>query len=354
MPSIKGEILLTDWRNSTMSDSEPAPLSSALLDLFRRDGDPARVVLSSSGLALTYAELARSVEAVAVRLLGLGVRADDRVILAGPGTAEWLLTFWGILWAGAVAVTVDPELTDAELARLVSDCQPVAICAAPDVAGALDAAAKAAGVTAPLLSFVPADEVPAHPPRPERRDHDLALIAYRPRASGDPRVTSSTWGDLVPRLPNPDPDGPAGHDVHVVCALPLPDLVELTSGCLRVLRDGGRVHCVSSLGAVEVVETVATRQATDLVAKPSLLGSIRRLIEAELTTAPIHVLALFEALQRADGHTADERRGMLATLHSRLGSQLHNCYPCGDPLDRETAQFFAGLGLRVVEGFGDL
>ncbi len=79
--------------------------------------------------ALSYRTLVERATACAVSLVDAGVKAGDRVALVyPPDTDEFLVGFFGTLFAGAIAVPVaspDPRSLDVEIPRfahLVSDC----------------------------------------------------------------------------------------------------------------------------------------------------------------------------------------------------------------------------------------
>jgi 1-acyl-sn-glycerol-3-phosphate acyltransferase len=65
---------------------------------------------------LTYAELARAARAVGAGLAARGVARSDRIVLMLPTGADFLVAFFGILYAGAVPVPIYPpaQLTQIE------------------------------------------------------------------------------------------------------------------------------------------------------------------------------------------------------------------------------------------------
>ena len=84
------------------------------------DGDARR--------AVTFADAPRQVAAIAAVLAGHhGVGSGDRVVLAGPVSIDHALTVWAVAALGAVAVTVNPNATEAELADAVELTRPVLI-----------------------------------------------------------------------------------------------------------------------------------------------------------------------------------------------------------------------------------
>jgi long-chain acyl-CoA synthetase len=71
-----------------------------------------------------YLELNREANRVATALIKLGIQNGDHVVLCAPNSYEWLAFYFGVLKAGAVAVTLPSTLTKSELAHLLDDARP--------------------------------------------------------------------------------------------------------------------------------------------------------------------------------------------------------------------------------------
>ena len=71
--------------------------------------------------ATTYGELGDRVARLAAALRGLGVRREERVLMAMLDTVDWPTTFLGCLKAGIVAVPVNTLLTEDEYRFMLAD-----------------------------------------------------------------------------------------------------------------------------------------------------------------------------------------------------------------------------------------
>ncbi|MEV6954430.1 AMP-binding protein [Streptomyces sp. NPDC051183] len=69
----------------------------------------------AAGRRWTYAELGADVDALALGLLGLGIRKGDRVGIWAPNRAEWMLVQYATARIGATLVTVNPAYRSHEL-----------------------------------------------------------------------------------------------------------------------------------------------------------------------------------------------------------------------------------------------
>jgi benzoate-CoA ligase family protein len=108
----------------TFVPPEDFNLADWLLDARLRAGDGGRVALRLPGRDVTYEEVAGLADRWSRVVVGLGVRPEQRILLALPDGAEIVGALFGALQAGAVAVPVNPELGAEALAALVDYLRP--------------------------------------------------------------------------------------------------------------------------------------------------------------------------------------------------------------------------------------
>ncbi len=77
-------------------------------------------VISENGLEISYAGLNEQANRVATGLINLGIRPGDHLGLCAPNSPDWLIFYFGVLKAGAVAVTLSSLLSQDEFHLLVS------------------------------------------------------------------------------------------------------------------------------------------------------------------------------------------------------------------------------------------
>jgi O-succinylbenzoic acid--CoA ligase len=85
---------------------------------------PDHLALIADDEPVTYEQLDRRAREAARRLAGLGVGRADRVVLAFEPSAEYVVLVHALVKLGAVAVPLDPRLTDPEVDDLVSGLGP--------------------------------------------------------------------------------------------------------------------------------------------------------------------------------------------------------------------------------------
>lgn len=73
---------------------------------------------------ITFAQFNQDANRIASALVGRGVQPGDHVALCAPNSYHWLAFYFGVLKAGAVAVTFSHLLMKNELAKILKDCRP--------------------------------------------------------------------------------------------------------------------------------------------------------------------------------------------------------------------------------------
>lgn len=97
-----------------------APLFDFLETSARRF--PAHAAVIYYGRIITYAELWESCQRLAGALAELGVKKGDRVAIYLQNSPHFVISYYGIMRANAVAIPLNPMLVESELSYLLADC----------------------------------------------------------------------------------------------------------------------------------------------------------------------------------------------------------------------------------------
>jgi amino acid adenylation domain-containing protein/non-ribosomal peptide synthase protein (TIGR01720 family) len=165
---------------------------------------PAFVFLShgATGVAeerLTYAELDRRARAIGASLQAAGA-AGERVALLLPPGPEFIASFFGCLYAGAVAVPAlppRPRGADPRLRAICRDARPRVALTSLEKLPALESAAAGIPELAAALRMAPATQGEAEWRRPELRAESLAFLQYTSGSTSSPKGVMVSHGNLV-------------------------------------------------------------------------------------------------------------------------------------------------------------
>ena len=101
------------------AQAAPERLNGAALLL--AEADPARTALVCGDQQLTYAQLRERVARAAGAWKARGLRPGDRVAIKLPDGIDWVVAFLGTIWAGGVAVAVNPQIPAAEWSYILDE-----------------------------------------------------------------------------------------------------------------------------------------------------------------------------------------------------------------------------------------
>ncbi|KAL5709999.1 4-coumarate--CoA ligase [Ranunculus cassubicifolius] len=95
--------------------------------------DKIAVIDADSNETLTFAHLKSTVAKVSHGLLQLGIKKGDVVLIFAPNSIEFPICFFGIIAIGAIATTVNPLYTVAEISKQIKDSGPKLIVTVPQL-----------------------------------------------------------------------------------------------------------------------------------------------------------------------------------------------------------------------------
>ncbi|EWM13738.1 LOW QUALITY PROTEIN: dimodular non-ribosomal peptide synthetase, partial [Kutzneria sp. 744] len=197
-----GELTLPD-----PTGNDPAELAAAALpDLFARQvaRTPNAIALESEGIRLDYAEMDRRANRIARRLAERGIGPEDVVGVLLQPSVESVVTFLGVLKAGAVYLPLDPELPADRLRTLVTIARPVLL-VGPE-----------SGLAVPVLD--PHDAWASgsdEPVEPSLRLDNSAYLIFTSGSTGEPKPVLVRHAGIA-ALPAALPVGPGGRVLHWV------------------------------------------------------------------------------------------------------------------------------------------
>ena len=152
----------------------------------------AKTAIHSASGDITYQHLFKLVNGAARRLLDLGLRREERVLLVGYDSPGWVAAFLGALRIGAVPVPVNPLLQRSEdYLHYVEDSLARVVVVDSNTEDKLLPAAGGLGV-------LRADQLQADDeiePAPTRRD-DMAFWLYSSGSTGKPKAVVHLQHDI--------------------------------------------------------------------------------------------------------------------------------------------------------------
>ncbi len=332
-----------------------------LLDLLdemaeRHDHAVALRYLEDDGFSrITFMEWRESSASCAARLAALGVKKGERVLLAGDNRPAWPIAYFGILRAGAVAVPVDPKLSLSQLENIVRSSGARVALFGREVEHGLALSDRLEWLLD--LDDATADDRRLQPPDVSIDPDDLASVIYTSGTTGDPKGVMLTHDNFTSLLAAITPLFFLTPSDGVLSVLPLHHTFEFSCGLLLPMSRGACINYIGELTAERLSEGLERGRITGMVGVPALWQMLeRKLVQRIRDRGPLaargfdFALELNRMLGKATG--VDAGKLFFAPVHQRLGGRVKYLISGGSALPKSTAKLFAGLGLKLSEGYG--
>jgi long-chain acyl-CoA synthetase len=267
-------------------------LKIMLADLAAKYGAKAAVICGEQ--RCSYAELDKTSNRAANGLLRLGVGKGDRVFLLLENSIEYIVTYFGVVKIGAIAVPVDPKYKADEVAALVDDCQPkIFVCESPvldpllpvlpafkSVEKVIDLSDKYRGqfLTYQEIISSNADTPVWYESDPE----DVANISYTAGPSFHPHGAALTHrGITVEAVVSAEGFRMTDKDIVMLFALPLHHSAGLIIVLLTTLSQGGTIVMLAGISMKALTAAIEKENATVLMGVPFIFEMLVREAETD-------------------------------------------------------------------------
>ncbi len=336
----------------------------------------------------TWNEFRRAVEETACGLRARGLARGDIVALVSETRAEFFLADLGTMANGSVAAALYTSLPDAERARTLKDCRARAVFVEhpESLRSLLEAGAGGPG----LLWILLTGESPGALTLDELRRAGRAALERDPRyfnriraevqasdpgilyltsgATGEPKMALVSQAALVGNIDM----GPAVLDVtnedRALVFLPSAHIAQRVVLELVPVRMGVPVWFSESLARLP--HELKSVRPTFFLAPPRVWERIYSSICAEIRKRPAFIQKMFHGAlglgleanrRRREGQslprwlaaslkTAD--RLIFRRIRARFGGRLRIAASGAAPLARNLAEFYAAIGMPLIEGYG--
>ena len=350
----------------------------------RASAHPDQVVIetrSSVGATrkITAAELQRQVEYISCGLVGLGIEAGDSVAILASTSMEWLLLDLSLLSVGAVTVPIYESDSAAQIHHILEDAHVVQVftattqqaelvrSVAPAFTRSIDSFDQGALRTiARAAKHVSIDDVKTR--RSSLDSSSIATIIYTSGTTGVPKGVVLTHANFLGTIAGARQvvgdivDSP---DTRLLLFLPVAHVLA------RLV-----MHLVLAGAGVLGFSPNIKNLLPDIQAfKPSVLLVVPRVLEKVYNAASAKAgggikgkMFAWSAKQARTYALAQERTFgpsllkkarhgiadalVLKKIRSILGPNLRYIVSGGAPLATDLAQFYAGMGITLLQGYG--
>jgi long-chain acyl-CoA synthetase len=319
---------------------------------------------------LTYGEIARQARALAAALVRAGVAQGNRVALLSENRPEWAVAYFGLTAAGAAAVPLDAQLSDAEIGNVLrhAGCR-MAIASGQQAMRLLTLNEG----EAPLQCVVDLDAEVSGGRRlafrtvlqgpwgsttgtlPSVGQDTLASILYTSGTTGTPKGVMLSHGNFLSNAESVLRFGLARADDNMLSLLPLHHAFPFMAQ-LVLLYTGARITFPPSLRGPDLLACMQETGVTLLVGVPQLYYMLHKGIFDQIEKRALPVRLLLKQAMRLAGvlHPRGINLGRIvfSPVHRKFGGHLRLLVSGGARLDPGIARDFLNLGFTLTEGYG--
>jgi benzoate-CoA ligase family protein len=330
---------------------------NAALDLLERNlvGPKSdRIYLLAGEREWTFGEVGAAVDSAGNGLLSLGLSPGDRVVIATQDRPEFVITFWGAIKAGLVAVPIPQGLSTSDVHFILSDSMAkVVVCDVSSAKEVVSAAEKTgavclavdgpAGATSMRWSDVCSGGDGLSAARTSAED--IALWLYTSGTTGLPKAVMHRHRHLR--------DAPDALAKQVI-KLGADDVIYSASKMFFAYGLGNSIYLPAATGATVILNQGAVVPArildfltdfrpTVLFGVPTFFNGLAQLPDASLPRTVRMVVSAGEALsptvfasfQEKFGHPLIDGLGTTEALHHFTSNRENDIVPgsAGRPLD---------------------
>ena len=285
---------------------------------------PDRCAVVDGDRQVTYRQFNLESSRIAAALVDAGVRPGDHAALCAPNSYKWLAFYFGVLKAGAVAVTFSHLLTAAELPQILSDCQPKVLFTVDEKLDAFgDLNVRESGPELVIsdggdISLAAFLEKGASGFKSIDRDRsDTAAILYTGGTTGTPKGAMLSHANIQTSLFNVAHHERSSEQDRALCFLPLNHVFGQIHITHSMVSCGGRLVLQPGFDLEKALDAVQRFQVTNLYAVPTIYI---RLLEIENLKEKI------KTVRYCFSAAASMAAEVVRAWKSRTGLNIHESY----------------------------
>ncbi|XP_062005444.1 4-coumarate--CoA ligase-like 6 [Rosa rugosa] len=265
------------------------------------NGVSSALVDASSGCSVSYSELYSFVRSMASGLRKMGISQGDVVLVLLPNCIYYPAVFLGVLYAGAVATTMNPLSTVVEIKKQIADCNACLAFTGPEKVDAL----QALGVPTIVVpeNVILGSKAEAfeefyklmcckvdQPPRLVIKQQDTAAILYSSGTTGGSKGVVLTHKNLIAavelfvRFEASQYDYTSLENVYLA-VVPFFHIYGLSLYVMGLLSLGSRIVVMKKFDVDHVVKSIDRYKVTHFPLVPPILAALTKKVPKDVTAA---------------------------------------------------------------------
>ncbi|MGB6063612.1 MAG: AMP-binding protein [Desulfomonilaceae bacterium] len=241
---------------------------------------PDRPAVSEGGTEITYGELNTRANRIATGLMRMGIRPGDHVGLCAANSADWIGFYFGVLKAGAIAITLSSLLKGEELTLLLNHSKPRYVFTTDDKLDSLENLRESAGIEKTVcpqgdLSLPRLLEMGTESFRAVDRDRtDTAAVLYTGGTTGIPKGVMLSHESINAGSHNVAYYERSSETDRALCFLPFNHVFGQIHIMNATILSCGCVEILPNYDMEQVLELTSAGRATKFFAVPTIYARL--------------------------------------------------------------------------------
>ena len=293
---------------------------------------------------LSYTDFGNKVRAFASRLMQLGVKPGDRVMILAENRPEWPVAYFGIILTGAINVPVLTDFTPQQIGTIAVHAGISALCCTERTfskISEINLAIQVIRIDADMDHF----SIPAEDQFPVINEDDPASIIYTSGTTGNSKGILLSHRNLVFVAAGALKHMKIYSRDRLISVIPLAHTYECTLGMLTVVMSGASVSYLDKPPSPAIlIPAMQTLRPTAILTVPLFIEKICRMkIFPEMEKSRLYKFPLTRPLVRL---LAGQK------LMATFGSAIRFFGIGGAPLAEDVELFLRKIGFPYSPGYG--
>jgi len=284
---------------------------------------PGNVAVIEDGREITFQQFNAESSRLASAFAEAGIQSGDHVVLCAPNSYAWLATYFGVIKAGAVAVTISHLTTANELQQVLVDCRPKAVLAGDDKVGDFQKLKENGEALLIINSHGDVswddlmDKGDANFKTVDRNRHDTCAVLFTGGTTGVPKGALLSHANIQASLFNVVHFERSSQEDRALCFLPLNHVFAQIHIMQSMVYCGGGLVLHPSYDLERTLDSMARHSVTNLYAVPTVY--IRMLEVGKLKERIKTIRYCFSA-------AASMATEIVRAWKARTGLDIHEAY----------------------------
>jgi len=275
-----------------------------------------------------------------------GLKKGDAILIWAPNGPEWVAALLACSLTGVIAVPLDVRIKPDFVRHIASETGAKAGIKSRFIDIESDIPWWD---TQDLLQWI--REIPPILNEPEIDGDDILEIVYTSGTTSEPKGVILTNKNIVSNIASLSEVLSYGADWKFLSVLPLSHMLEQNAGLFIPLFYGCSITYLRTRKPSAIVQAMQEESITCIITVPLMLQSLREHILREVESRG-STQSLKQMLRIARGLPRGVRKTIFREVHKKFGNRLTLFAVGGAPLDTVVEDFWNGLGLKVLQGYG--